>query len=184
MLAEMAMKVELARLAYQRAAWEVDEGRKNTYYASIAKAYAGDIANQVACDAVQIFGGNGFNSEYPVEKLMRDAKIYQVSERTFQNNGSLFTASLCLTHLHQMPTCLPYFHLYFTNPFFVPFLRFMKAPPRSRGSSYPENISADTNSETRRCGDVELLPPAAALHGLKINMWIITDLRYNSFIII
>ncbi|TUG21027.1 Medium-chain specific acyl-CoA dehydrogenase, mitochondrial [Bagarius yarrelli] len=77
MLAEMAMKVELARLAYQRAAWEVDEGRKNTYYASIAKAYAGDIANQVACDAVQIFGGNGFNSEYPVEKLMRDAKIYQ-----------------------------------------------------------------------------------------------------------
>ncbi|XP_060744379.1 medium-chain specific acyl-CoA dehydrogenase, mitochondrial isoform X1 [Tachysurus vachellii] len=84
MLAEMAMKVELARLAYQRAAWEVDEGRKNTYYASIAKAYAGDIANQVACDAVQIFGGNGFNSEYPVEKLMRDAKIYQIYEGTAQ----------------------------------------------------------------------------------------------------
>ncbi|KAB5550727.1 hypothetical protein PHYPO_G00057220 [Pangasianodon hypophthalmus] len=84
MLAEMAMKVELARLAYQRAAWEVDEGRKNTYYASIAKAYAGDIANQVASDAVQIFGGNGFNSEYPVEKLMRDAKIYQIYEGTAQ----------------------------------------------------------------------------------------------------
>lgn len=78
MLAEMAMKVELARLAYQRAAWEVDAGRRNTYYASIAKAFAGDIANQVASDAVQIFGGNGFNSDYPVEKLMRDAKIYQV----------------------------------------------------------------------------------------------------------
>ncbi|MGH0148583.1 UNVERIFIED_CONTAM: hypothetical protein FKN15_026511 [Acipenser sinensis] len=73
----MAMKVELARIAYQRAAWEVDEGRRNTYYASIAKAFAGDIANQVASDAVQVFGGNGFNSEYPVEKLMRDAKIYQ-----------------------------------------------------------------------------------------------------------
>lgn len=74
----MAMKVELARLAYQRAAWEVDAGRRNTYYASIAKAFAGDIANQIATDAVQIFGGYGFNTEYPVEKLMRDAKIYQV----------------------------------------------------------------------------------------------------------
>ncbi len=78
LLAEMAMKVELARMAYQRSAWEVDQGRRNTYYASIAKAFAGDIANQCATDAVQIFGGNGFNSEYPVEKLMRDAKIYQV----------------------------------------------------------------------------------------------------------
>ncbi|NWI77048.1 ACADM protein, partial [Dryoscopus gambensis] len=78
LLAEMAMKVELARMAYQRAAWEVDAGRRNTYYASIAKAFAGDVANQVAADAVQIFGGNGFNTEYPVEKLMRDAKIYQV----------------------------------------------------------------------------------------------------------
>ncbi|KFV97851.1 hypothetical protein N327_02946, partial [Fulmarus glacialis] len=77
-LAEMAMKVELARMAYQRAAWEVDARRRNTCCASIAKAFAGDIANQVATDAVQIFGGNGFNTEYPVEKLMRDAKIYQV----------------------------------------------------------------------------------------------------------
>lgn len=67
-------------MAYQRSAWEVDQGRRNTYYASIAKAFAGDIANQVASDAVQIFGGNGFNSEYPVEKLMRDAKIYQVGD--------------------------------------------------------------------------------------------------------
>ncbi|NWV60638.1 ACADM protein, partial [Malurus elegans] len=84
LLAEMAMKVELARMAYQRAAWEVDAGRRNTYYASIAKAFAGDIANQVAADAVQIFGGNGFNTEYPVEKLMRDAKIYQIYEGTAQ----------------------------------------------------------------------------------------------------
>uniref|UniRef100_A0A669CDB1 Acyl-CoA dehydrogenase medium chain n=1 Tax=Oreochromis niloticus TaxID=8128 RepID=A0A669CDB1_ORENI len=84
LLAEMVMKVELARMAYQRAAWEVDQGRRNTYYASIAKAFAGDIANQVASDAVQVFGGNGFNSEYPVEKLMRDAKIYQIYEGTAQ----------------------------------------------------------------------------------------------------
>ncbi|XP_012692476.1 medium-chain specific acyl-CoA dehydrogenase, mitochondrial [Clupea harengus] len=84
LLAEMAMKVELARMAYQRSAWEIDNGRRNTYYASIAKAFAGDIANQVASDAVQVFGGNGFNSDYPVEKLMRDAKIYQIYEGTAQ----------------------------------------------------------------------------------------------------
>ncbi|XP_023405241.1 medium-chain specific acyl-CoA dehydrogenase, mitochondrial isoform X4 [Loxodonta africana] len=84
LLAEMAMKVELARLSYQRAAWETDCGRRNTYYASIAKAFAGDIANQVASDAVQIFGGSGFNTEYPVEKLMRDAKIFQIYEGTAQ----------------------------------------------------------------------------------------------------
>ena len=52
---------------------------RNTYFASIAKCLAGDVANKCATDAVQIFGGNGFNTEYPVEKLMRDAKIYQVS---------------------------------------------------------------------------------------------------------
>ncbi|KAM9687896.1 medium-chain specific acyl-CoA dehydrogenase, mitochondrial isoform 2-T3 [Trichechus inunguis] len=84
LLAEMAMKVEVARLSYQRAAWEVDRGRRNTYYASIAKAFAADTANQLATDAVQIFGGNGFNTEYPVEKLMRDAKIYQIYEGTSQ----------------------------------------------------------------------------------------------------
>ena len=53
---------------------------RNTYFASIAKCLAGDVANKCATDAVQIFGGNGFNTEYPVEKLMRDAKIYQVSK--------------------------------------------------------------------------------------------------------
>ncbi|CAH1391785.1 unnamed protein product [Nezara viridula] len=84
MLADMAIGVNSARLAWQRAAWEVDQGMKNTYAASIAKAYAADVANKCATDAVQIFGGNGFNSEYPVEKLMRDAKIYQIYEGTAQ----------------------------------------------------------------------------------------------------
>merc|ERR1712179_359532 len=52
--------------------------------ASIAKCFAGDIANKSATDCVQIFGGNGFNTEYPAEKLMRDAKIYQIYEGTAQ----------------------------------------------------------------------------------------------------
>lgn len=83
-LADMAIGVEAARLSTMRAAWEIDQGRRNTYYASIAKALAGDVANKCATDAVQVFGGNGFNSDYPVEKLMRDAKIYQIYEGTAQ----------------------------------------------------------------------------------------------------
>ena len=51
---------------------------------AIMKAMAGDHATKVAADAVQIFGGNGFNTEYPAEKLMRDAKIYQIYEGTSQ----------------------------------------------------------------------------------------------------
>lgn len=83
-LADMAIGVETARLAYQLSAWEVDQGRRNSYYASIAKCHAADMVNKVASDAVQVFGGNGFNSDYPVEKLMRDAKIYQIYEGTSQ----------------------------------------------------------------------------------------------------
>lgn len=84
MLADMAIGVESARLCYQKAAWQADKGIRNTLFASIAKCLAGDVANKSATDAVQIFGGNGFNTEYPVEKLMRDAKIYQIYEGTAQ----------------------------------------------------------------------------------------------------
>ncbi|KCV72639.1 acyl-CoA dehydrogenase [Fonticula alba] len=84
MLADMAIGVETSRLAVWRAAYEIDQGRRNTYYASIAKALASDVANKNATDAVQIFGGNGYNTEYPVEKLMRDAKIFQIYEGTSQ----------------------------------------------------------------------------------------------------
>lgn len=85
MLAEMAIGVECSRLAWMRGATEVDQNGKNkSYYASIAKCYASDMANKIAADAVQVFGGNGFNKEYPVEKLMRDAKIYQIYEGTSQ----------------------------------------------------------------------------------------------------
>lgn len=83
-LADMAIGIESARMMVWRAAQMIDEGQRNTYYASIAKALAGDVANKCATDAVQVFGGNGFNSEYPVEKLMRDAKIFQIYEGTAQ----------------------------------------------------------------------------------------------------
>jgi acyl-CoA dehydrogenase len=76
MLADMAMGVEAARGLTWKSAWLRDQGKKNTYYASMAKAMAGEVANKNAADAVQIFGGNGFNSEYPVEKLMRGITVH------------------------------------------------------------------------------------------------------------
>uniref|UniRef100_A0A915EAZ9 Uncharacterized protein n=1 Tax=Ditylenchus dipsaci TaxID=166011 RepID=A0A915EAZ9_9BILA len=84
MLADMAINLELARLITYRAAQDVDKGVRSSYFASIAKCFASDTAMQTTTNAVQVFGGNGFNSEYPVEKLMRDAKIYQIYEGTSQ----------------------------------------------------------------------------------------------------
>jgi acyl-CoA dehydrogenase len=71
LLADMAIGVEASRNLVWKSSWMRDNGQRNTYLASIAKAYASEVANKNAADAVQIFGGNGFNSEYPVEKLMR-----------------------------------------------------------------------------------------------------------------
>lgn len=84
MIADMAIGIEAARGLVHKSAWQIDQGRRNTMFASMAKAFAGDHANKVVTDAVQVFGGNGFNTEYPVEKLMRDAKIYQIYEGTSQ----------------------------------------------------------------------------------------------------
>eukprot|EP00753_Platysulcus_tardus_P002706 PLAT11823.1.p2 GENE.PLAT11823.1~~PLAT11823.1.p2 ORF type:complete len:406 (+),score=211.33 PLAT11823.1:36-1253(+) len=81
-LADMAIGIEASRLLTYRAAWELDQGRRPTYYASCAKAYAADHAMKTATEAVQVFGGMGFNTEAPVEKLMRDAKIFQIYEGT------------------------------------------------------------------------------------------------------
>jgi len=84
MIADMAIGIEASRMLTHKAAWMIDQGQRNTMFASMAKAFAADHANKVATDAVQIFGGNGFNTDYPVEKLMRDAKIYQIYEGTSQ----------------------------------------------------------------------------------------------------
>jgi acyl-CoA dehydrogenase len=84
MISEMAMSIEAARLLVWKAASEIDAGRRNTKFAAFAKAFAADMAMKVATDAVQVFGGYGYSEEYPVEKLMRDAKIYQIYEGTSQ----------------------------------------------------------------------------------------------------
>ncbi len=84
MLADMAIRVEAGRLLAYKAAWDVDQGTPNTMSAAMAKAYCAEAAMKNATDAVQVFGGNGYSQEYPVEKLMRDAKIYQIYEGTTQ----------------------------------------------------------------------------------------------------
>ena len=84
MLADMARDIEAGRMCVWRAAYEIDQGRQNTYYASIAKVFCADTAHRIASDAVQIHGGYGYNQEYPVEKLLRDSKIFQIYEGTSQ----------------------------------------------------------------------------------------------------
>src|SRR5438093_382316 len=86
MIADMATEIEAARLLCWQAAWMLDQGfgRDATLYSSFAKRFAADTAMKVTTDAVQVFGGYGYIKEYPVEKLMRDAKLFQIYEGTSQ----------------------------------------------------------------------------------------------------
>jgi acyl-CoA dehydrogenase len=84
MIADMSTKVEAGRLLTWQSASLLDNGMRNTLAASHAKRFAADSAMEVTTDAVQVFGGYGFIKEYPVEKLMRDAKIMQLYEGTSQ----------------------------------------------------------------------------------------------------
>jgi len=84
MLADMAMKIEAARLLVQKASWLLDKGLPNTMAASFAKCFGADMCMEVTTNAVQILGGYGYTREYPVEKMMRDAKILQIFEGTSQ----------------------------------------------------------------------------------------------------
>jgi acyl-CoA dehydrogenase len=84
MLADMAKEIEAARLLTYKSAWLVDQGRRASKNSSIAKCFATDAAMRITVDAVQVFGGNGYTKEYPVEKLMRDAKLMQIYEGTNQ----------------------------------------------------------------------------------------------------
>jgi acyl-CoA dehydrogenase len=84
MLADMAIAYESTRLLCHKAAWAIDNGKLDSIVSSYAKAHGADSAMRVATDAVQIFGGYGYTKEYPVEKLMRDAKLLQIYEGTSQ----------------------------------------------------------------------------------------------------
>ena len=95
MLADMATQVEAARtLVYQAARW-VDSGAKDiSKISAMSKVFASDVAMQVTTDAVQILGGYGYMKEYPVEKMMRDAKITQIYEGTNQIQREVIALNL------------------------------------------------------------------------------------------
>ncbi len=84
MLAEMAMEIDAGRLLCWKAAWMKDAGLRNTKEAAMAKAFCADVVMRTTTNAVQVYGGYGYSEEYPVEKLMRDAKIFQIYEGTSQ----------------------------------------------------------------------------------------------------
>jgi acyl-CoA dehydrogenase len=84
MLADMAIEIEAMRLLTYKAAWMIDQGAVAPIVSSYAKAFGADHAMRITTDAVQIFGGYGNMKEYPVEKLMRDAKPMQIYEGTSQ----------------------------------------------------------------------------------------------------
>ncbi|MBX9669773.1 MAG: acyl-CoA dehydrogenase family protein [Candidatus Obscuribacterales bacterium] len=97
MLADMAREIEAARLLTWQAAYLLDQGEDASSYALTAKAFAQDVAMRVTTDAVQVFGGYGYTREYPVEKLMRDAKQYQIAEESSLKTKVALAKSLVLS---------------------------------------------------------------------------------------
>jgi acyl-CoA dehydrogenase len=93
-IADMAINVEAARLLVYQAAWMVDHGIANPKVVAAAKAFAADMAMQVTVDAVQVFGGYGYMKEYPVEKLMRDIKVFQIYEGTSEIQRNIIVREL------------------------------------------------------------------------------------------
>jgi acyl-CoA dehydrogenase len=93
-IADMGMRGEAARLLTYQAASLLDQGRPNTLQAAYAKAFAADTAMWAATEAVQIFGGMGYSTEYPVEKLFRDAKLLQIYEGTSEIQRNIIVREL------------------------------------------------------------------------------------------
>jgi alkylation response protein AidB-like acyl-CoA dehydrogenase len=94
MLADMAMKIEAARLLVYQAAYKLDEGQNTGMYASMAKCFATDMAMEVTTNAVQVLGGAGYVRDYPVERYMRDVKVAQIFEGTNQIQRVVIARSL------------------------------------------------------------------------------------------
>jgi butyryl-CoA dehydrogenase len=82
MLADMSTEIDAARLLVRKAAWKHDSGQRFSMEASIAKLFASEMATRVTHKAIQIHGGNGYSSEYPVERAYRDARITEIYEGT------------------------------------------------------------------------------------------------------
>ena len=94
MMAELDVKVEASKLLVYKAAWNKDNGLPYSVEAARAKLYASETAMEVTTKAVQIFGGYGYTKEYPVERMMRDAKITEIYEGTSQVQKMVIAANL------------------------------------------------------------------------------------------
>ncbi|MFX0033090.1 MAG: acyl-CoA dehydrogenase family protein [Candidatus Hodarchaeota archaeon] len=102
-IANMFKDIEAARLLTYKAAWEADQGLDNNLSSSIAKAFASDVAMNVTTEAIQIFGGYGYLRTYPVEKLFRDAKLYQIYEGTSEIQRIVISRFVMKRYEHAMP---------------------------------------------------------------------------------
>ncbi len=94
MLADMATRIEASRLLVYQAAWLKDNNESYSKQSAMAKLYASETAMWVATKAVQIFGGYGYTREYPVERMMRDAKITEIYEGTSEVQRIVIAASV------------------------------------------------------------------------------------------
>jgi acyl-CoA dehydrogenase len=103
MIADMATEIEAVRLLTWQSATLLDQGKRNTLQSSHAKRFAADTAMKVATDAVQVYGGYGFIKDYPVEKLMRDAKIMQLYEGTSQMQRLVIAREIFLPRVVEEP---------------------------------------------------------------------------------
>lgn len=99
-IAQMAMETAAARWLTWHSAWLADRGQRNTLEAAYAKCFAADTAMRVTIEAVQVFGGYGYIKDYPVEKLMRDAKVFQIYEGTSEIQRLIMAREL----LGKLPT--------------------------------------------------------------------------------
>jgi len=93
-LADMAMNIELARLMYLKAAWMKDKGLPHTLEAAYAKLFASEMAEKAASDAVQIHGGYGYMTDYPVSRYYKAAKLLQIVEGTSEIQRYVITRNL------------------------------------------------------------------------------------------
>lgn len=102
-IAEMYKDIEAARLLTYKSAWEADQGKDNNLSSAIAKAFASDVAMNVTTEAIQVFGGYGYLKTYPVEKLFRDAKLYQIYEGTSEIQRIVISRFVLKRYEHAMP---------------------------------------------------------------------------------
>jgi len=103
-LADMYKDIEAARLLTHKAAWEADQGLDNNMSSAIAKAFASDVVMRVTTEAIQVYGGYGYLRTYPVEKLFRDAKLYQIYEGTSEVQRIVISRFALKGYKHAMPS--------------------------------------------------------------------------------